>query len=306
MPPLRPWTRADTREALRAPLADDDKYRRGTVGLRTGSDAYPGAAVLGVEAAWRAGAGFVRYIGPVRAADLVLARRPETVVTLPEDADPLPRVDAWVIGSGQDGRRRCLEEESGLRRILAGDAPVVVDAASIELAPDATAPLIVTPHEREFARLREQLRLDALSPDDLAVPDARAEAVAETTQALGYPVLLKGARTLVAEPDGEILAVEAGTPWLATAGTGDVLAGVIGALSAARPDLPLPRLAAAAAWLHGVAGRRAAGHRAAGAFGGGHPLVALDVAHALSAVLGEVLDDVQDDDGADRDESAPE
>ncbi|MDQ2670862.1 MAG: NAD(P)H-hydrate dehydratase, partial [Gemmatimonadota bacterium] len=80
-------------EAIRAPRVGDDKYTRGVVGMRTGSDAYPGAAVLGVEAAWRTGIGMVRYVGPDRAALLVLQRRPETV--LGEG-----RVQAWVIGSG--------------------------------------------------------------------------------------------------------------------------------------------------------------------------------------------------------------
>ena len=97
MPDARDWSREDTARFLRVPGADDDKYSRGVVGLRTGSSAYPGAAVLGVEAAWRAGAGFVRYVGDGRAADAVIARRPETVVS-PSIAGA--RVGAWVIGSG--------------------------------------------------------------------------------------------------------------------------------------------------------------------------------------------------------------
>src|SRR5690349_16548095 len=125
----REWTQADTAGFLRVPAADDDKYSRGVVALRTGSAAYPGAAVLGVEAAWRAGSGYVRYAG--EASDAVLARRPETVVG--SDLGRT-RVDAWVIGSGTDAARRSPEEQEALRCILSGSAPVVVDAGALDLA----------------------------------------------------------------------------------------------------------------------------------------------------------------------------
>ncbi|MBQ9918603.1 MAG: hypothetical protein IJO71_15580, partial [Microbacterium sp.] len=95
----RDWTGHDAARTLRRPTDADDKYSRGVVGLRTGSTRYPGAAVLGVEAAWRTGTGMVRYLGPARAQDLVLQRRPETVT-----ADG--RVQAWVIGSGTDAAER--------------------------------------------------------------------------------------------------------------------------------------------------------------------------------------------------------
>src|SRR6476646_3403586 len=101
------WTLEDAGRVLRRPTATDDKYSRGVVGIRTGSDRYPGAAVLGVEAAWRAGIGMVRYLGPERAAQLVLARRPETVT-----ADG--RVQAWVVGSGMDAVTRPPAETAAL------------------------------------------------------------------------------------------------------------------------------------------------------------------------------------------------
>src|SRR5690606_3487616 len=126
----------------RVPTAEDDKYSRGVVALRTGSSAYPGAAVLGVEAAWRTGAGFVRFVGEGRAADAVIARRPETVAALDVGST---RVDAWVIGSGTNPVHRPWEEERALREILAGTAPVIVDAGALDLARTASAPLVVTP-----------------------------------------------------------------------------------------------------------------------------------------------------------------
>ena len=73
------WSQKDAAAWLRAPRPDDDKYSRGVVGIRTGSPAYPGAAVLGVEAAWRTGTGMVRFEGADSVARLVLQRRPETV-----------------------------------------------------------------------------------------------------------------------------------------------------------------------------------------------------------------------------------
>tara|TARA_R110002020_G_scaffold12430_15_gene45673 strand:+ start:867 stop:1658 length:792 start_codon:yes stop_codon:yes gene_type:complete len=257
--------------------------------MRTGSARYPGAAVLGVEAAWRAGAGMVRYVGPDAAASLVLARRPETV-------RGTGRVQAWVIGSGIPARGTDGDadtgEDPGFADILGGAEPVVVDAGALGVG-GATAPCVLTPHRGELARLRVTLGLSREWSDD-------ASAARETAAETGATVLLKGARTWVATPGGWLGLVESGAPWLSTAGTGDVLAGVVGALVAARSsaaiDDPetLGPLAASAAWLHGAAGRIASGlpplddgtdqpERRRGAEGG-HPLVALEVAEAIPAV----------------------
>ena len=244
--------------------------------MRTGSDAYPGAAVLGVEAAWRTGLGMVRYLGPSRAADLVLARRPETVTT---DG----RVQAWVVGSGQDAATRTPADTAVLRALLSDTDPVVADAGALDLAAEdeATAPRILTPHDREHARLRAALGLGVAGAD-------RVAAARESAEATGAVVLLKGATTVVVAPDGWSATVEAGTPWLATAGTGDVLAGVIGALVAGAtaagraPDgAALAALAASGAWLHGRAGAIASA--------GDRPITALDVAEALPRAVAEAL-----------------
>ncbi|MBD3943309.1 NAD(P)H-hydrate dehydratase [Microbacterium sp. NEAU-LLC] len=285
----RQWTREDTAHALRRPTAADDKYSRGVLGMRTGSAAYPGAAVLGVEAAWRTGLGMVRYLGPSRAADLVLARRPETVT-----ADG--RVQAWVIGSGQDAATRGLDETAAMRALLSDTDPVVADAGALDLAvaDEATAPRILTPHDREHARLRAALGLGPAGSD-------RVAAAARTAEATGAVVLLKGAVTVVAAPGGWAATVEAGTPWLATAGTGDVLAGVIGALVAGAAAsggvldaASLAALAASGAWLHGRAGVIAASGASIARlpsmppFGNG-PITALDAAEALPRAVAETL-----------------
>ncbi|MGN7976848.1 ADP-dependent NAD(P)H-hydrate dehydratase [Microbacterium sp. 22195] len=275
----REWTQADTTGFLRVPAADDDKYSRGVVVLRTGSAAYPGAAVLGVEAAWRAGSGYVRYAG--EAADAVLARRPETVVG--SDLGRT-RVDAWVIGSGTDAAHRSEEEQEALRRILAGAAPVVVDAGALDLARGATAPCVLTPHAGELARLRAQLGL--ASGERPASDDQRIAEVVETAQTLGSVVLCKGSRTIIAAPDAEPILVSNGPGWLATAGTGDVLGGVLGTLLAANSGRPLAETAAAASWLHGRAAAIASG---SGDGAVGHPIVALDVADALPLAIAELI-----------------
>jgi NAD(P)H-hydrate repair Nnr-like enzyme with NAD(P)H-hydrate dehydratase domain len=289
----RLWTAADAARSLAVPTAADDKYSRGVVGLRTGSVDFPGAAVLGVEAAWRTGVGMVRYVGPDRPSVLVLQRRPETVTV---DG----RVQAWVIGSGTDAARRGADETAALRELLRRETPVVVDAGALDLAPAARAPVIVTPHAREHERLRRALGLpsdddgDDLAPDD----DAREASALDTAAALGAVVLLKGAVTIVAAPDGWAARVDAGTPWLATAGTGDVLAGVVGAVVAGArarttshgsdpldDDAVVDELApavASAAWLHGRAATLAT--RAAGG-----PITALDVADALPRAVAEAL-----------------
>lgn len=184
---VREWTRDDTARLFRVPTADDDKYARGVVALRTGSPAYPGAAVLGVEAAWRTGAGFVRYVGAERVADAVLARRPETVAGADVGRS---RIDAWVIGSGTDPTDRDDAEQAALEAIVAGDAAVVIDAGALDLAGKARAPFLVTPHAREFARLQEQLGISTSEED-------RASAARRTADRVGGTVLLKGARTLL-------------------------------------------------------------------------------------------------------------
>lgn len=270
------WTLGDARGIVEPPGPSDDKYSRGVVGLRTGSDDYPGAAVLGVEGAWRTGVGMVRYVGPRRAADLVLHRRPETVAV---DG----RVQAWVVGSGTDAASRSDAETTALRELLAAGTAGVIDAGALDLAAGAAGPVVVTPHDREHARLRELQGLPR------PAGDRRADAV-ETAAALGAAVLLKGARTVIATPSGWTTVVAEGTPWLAAAGTGDVLAGVLGALVAgavARGRVAdaddLGPLAATAAWLHGRAARLAA------ASVGGGPITALDVAEALPRAVAEVL-----------------
>ncbi|MFF5469041.1 NAD(P)H-hydrate dehydratase [Streptomyces achromogenes] len=242
---LQALQHADVARLLPAPEAESDKYRRGVVGIAAGSARYPGAAVLAVSGALRGGAGAVRYVGP--AGDTVLARFPETLVS---DAGPAKagRVQAWVTGPGAG------DDAATVAEVLATDVPVLLDADGLRLAdPDTvrgrTAPTLMTPHAGEAAALLGVRREE--------VEAARLAAVRELAARYRATVLLKGSTTLVAGPGGgPVRANPTGTPWLATAGSGDVLSGLAGSLLAAGLD-PLDA-GSAAAYLHGLAGRFAA------------------------------------------------
>ncbi len=253
-PEVEALQHADVAGLLPEPTASSDKYRRGVVGIVAGSAQYPGAAVLAVAGALRGGAGAVRYVGP--AADSVLARYPETLI------GP-GRVQAWVIGPGL-GEGRAGE----VADVLAGDAAVLVDADGLRGLDPAvlrarTAPTLLTPHAGEAAAL--------LGVSRESVEAGRLAAVRRLAERYGAAVLLKGSTTLVAS--GGVRAVRVnptGTPWLATAGSGDVLSGLAGSLLAG--GLSGADAGSVGAYLHGLAARRTGG-----------PLLAHQVAEALPA-----------------------
>jgi len=240
-------TDGSLRQLLPGPGPAADKFSGGLVGIVAGSPGYPGAPVLCVGGAVRTRPGMVRYAGAQASA--VLARWPEVVaVSSPADAGT---VQAWVIGPGigTDGPAIAL-----LRWVLGQQLPVLVDADALTVLaamPSLLAarrrlgqPTVLTPHDREFARMFPDI--------DLA---DRLAAVRRAASESGATVLLKGHRTLIAEPGGQAAVNLTGSSWLATAGSGDVLSGVIGSLLAT--GLPPLIAAAAGAHLHGRAGERA-------------------------------------------------
>lgn len=258
----------DVIESMPWPAPDDHKYSRGVVGMVTGSDRYPGAAVLGVRGAQAVGVGMVRYLGPRRCEDLVLTAAPEVVMGE-------GRVQAWVVGSGvapDDAERQMQLQQAAMEHRV----PLVVDAGALHRAAEWArhTPVVLTPHAGELAQIlgwpREAVETD---PEDAARQVAEAESVT---------VVLKGASTVVhpapAEREsGERPAVlRTGTPWLATAGTGDVLAGMVGGLMA--QGLAPVSASVLAVALHGEAGRRASG---------GGPLTAGDLPRHVRAVVAE-------------------
>jgi ADP-dependent NAD(P)H-hydrate dehydratase / NAD(P)H-hydrate epimerase len=262
-PDARQLTDADVAVHVDAPDPGDDKYSRGVVGVLAGSATYPGAGVLCTGAALRTRPGLVRYAGT--AAEGVRAAWPEAIVTSgrPRDAG---RVQAWVVGPGMgtdDDARSVLAE------VLATDLPVVVDADALtlaaerpELVGERTAPTVLTPHDREFARIFGDVGTD------------RVAAARRGAAELGCTVLLKGDATVVADADGTAYVNGTGTSWLATAGTGDVLAGILGAVLAT--GVPPAEAAAIAAHVHGRAGQLAAQ---------GGPLIAGDLVRRLPQTL---------------------
>jgi hydroxyethylthiazole kinase-like uncharacterized protein yjeF len=240
--------------AMRLPVRESagDKYTTGVVGIVAGSSQYTGAAVLATGAAVRAGAGMVRFAGTEHPADLVRARWPEAVVTTVPAGDgeavlAVGRVQSWVVGPGTGTDD---DAAAVLCAVLSADVPVLVDADGLTLCaqhPDwlraRSAPTLLTPHDREFARFGRE------------PGDDRVGAVRELAAQLGVTVLLKGDATVVS--DGRrVLVNSTGTPALAAAGTGDVLSGACGALLAQGLD-PL-HAGAVGAFLHGAAATLAA------------------------------------------------
>jgi len=242
----------DVAALLPVPVPTDHKYTRGVVGVRAGSKEYPGAGVLCVAGANSGLAGMVRYDGsPV---DMVRERHPEVVVS---DR----RVQAWVVGSGGGA-----DAEWALRSSLEDGVPVVVDADGLtHVRRPLGAPALLTPHAGELARMlgieREQVEADQLRFAREAA--RRFEAV----------VLLKARHTLVAAPDGAVRVTTVGPPWLATAGSGDVLAGLCGALLAG--GLSAYDAGAVGSWIHGAAAAHASR---------GGPITASDVAASIPHV----------------------
>lgn len=244
-PDIRVLEWADVRGLVPVPGPEDDKYTRGVVGVAAGSSTYPGAGVLCTGSAVRGGAGMVRYAGT--AADQVRDRWPEVVVTegKPSEAG---RVQAWVVGPGIGTDDAAADL---LRDVLAQDVPVLVDADGLTLVAEdkdllrrRTAPTVLTPHDREFERIAGPVGADRVGAARRAAAD------------LGVTMLLKGNATVVADPGGAVWVNPTGTPWLATAGSGDVLSGLGGALLAG--GLEPGEAAAVAAYLHGLAGAIAA------------------------------------------------
>lgn len=254
-PDVEVLTAADVAAVLPRPHGVTDKYRRGVLGVRAGSVAYPGAAVLCAGAAARSGAGMVRFLGPDPVAQAVLARWPEVVV-----GDG--QVQAWALGPGLDRPEEAQE-------LLERPQPVVVDAGALAVFRPGRAEALLTPHAGELARL--------LGVDRADIEARRLHWVREAAARLQAVVLLKGLTTLVAAPDGRVRANPTGTPWLATAGSGDVLTGLAGALLA--QGLGPFDAGAVAAWVHGLAARLAAEDA---------PVVAEDVLDALPAAMAAV------------------
>jgi hydroxyethylthiazole kinase-like uncharacterized protein yjeF len=242
----------DAARCIITPSDLDHKYSRGVLGLITGSAQFPGAAVLTTSAALATGIGMARFHSSSGLAHLVLHESPEAVV------QPGP-VTAWLAGSGIE-REKYSDFTTWLRHrwfvlIKRQSVPSVLDAGALYLAGTLNQPTLITPHAGELSRLLAQRNTPVTAEMIEADPAKWALAASEL---LGVTVLLKGAKTVVAHGD-RLITLPKATSWLATAGSGDVLAGIIGALVATNyieilndPD-HLAEVAAAGAYIHNQA-----------------------------------------------------
>ena len=248
------WSSHDAKRCIVVPTDLDHKYSRGVLGIITGSAQYPGAAVLTTSAAAATGVGMVRFHSSSGLAHLVLHATPSTVV------QP-GKVSAWLMGSGISSKKYS-DISTWLRHrwfklATLQSVPTILDAGALYLASSLEQPTLITPHSAELSGLLGArgvpVSVEAIEGD----PKKWVQIAAHT---LGVTVLLKGSRTVVAN-DALLIELPVATPWLATAGSGDVLAGIIGALIATNTieilndENQLARVAATGAFIHAQAAK---------------------------------------------------
>jgi len=268
---------------LPVPSIDAHKYQRGHVAVFSGGPSSTGAARLSAAGAARAGAGALTVLSPSSAMLVNATHLTSSMLARADNADEAlqfireRRVASVVLGPGFGVGE--LARDMVLAVLAHKDVALVLDADGItsfrdqpqnlfDAAARSGSPLVITPHEGEFVRLFPDLAGDTgLSKLD------RARHAAKRTDAV---IVYKGPDTVIAAPDGRAAINTNGVPWLATAGSGDVLAGIIAGLLAQR--MPAWQAACAAVWIHGEAGRR---------FGPG--LIAEDLPGLLPEILSEIF-----------------
>ncbi|MCG2621688.1 bifunctional ADP-dependent NAD(P)H-hydrate dehydratase/NAD(P)H-hydrate epimerase [Arthrobacter sp. I2-34] len=283
-PALRRLDPGDVPALWPVPGRSDHKYTRGVLGIAAGSASYHGAALLAARAAVATGVGMVRYLGPGEICGQLNLLAPEVVCgsgTIAEN-----RSQAWLVGPGAVADP---EQAQRAREALASGLPVVADAGALDLLPAELGPhVILTPHAGELVRV---LAGQGVSVDREQVEASPAEFARLAAGLTGATVLLKGAATVVASPAGTLFSQDNATAWMATAGSGDTLAGILGALAATVRPQDLDRagiaapdhfaaVAALAALVHGLAGTAAAA---------GGPTSAAAIGHAVPAVVRALL-----------------
>ncbi|MGO2811074.1 NAD(P)H-hydrate dehydratase [Brevibacterium sp. BDJS002] len=270
------------------PQPDGHKYSRGVVGILAGSEEYPGAGVLTTTSAVNCGVGMVRSLGSQMVAEYVIGLHAEVVTAS-------GRMNAVVMGPGNP------EDEyvhACVDALAKTNVPVVLDAGALDMVGRAESvkgtwlaerPVVLTPHAGELARLLSRLLGEIITSSRInADPIGWAQRAAQSS---GCIVLLKGHQTVIAAPDGFCVLPEVGPASLATAGSGDVLAGIIGALVAtfhaknqhepALPERELAHIVGLGVLVHNAAGRRAVN---AGALGDAVAEVAGELIHGGSLI----------------------
>jgi hydroxyethylthiazole kinase-like uncharacterized protein yjeF len=273
------WSSKDCARNVVVPSDLDHKYSRGTLGVITGSAQFPGAAVLTTRAALETGLGVLRFHSSSGLAHLVLHQSPEALV------QPGP-VTAWLPGSGIH-HKKYSDFTTWLRHrwftlLKAQSVPTLLDAGALHLAGTLSQPTLITPHAGELSRLLASKKIIASSEAIEANPRHWAELASKT---LNVTVLLKGSTTIVCN-GGYLIELPKATPWLATAGSGDVLAGIIGALMATNyieilnDENSLADIAATGAWIH---------NRAALAASKGGPITASSIIDEVQQIVASLI-----------------
>jgi hydroxyethylthiazole kinase-like uncharacterized protein yjeF len=276
---IRKWSSRDVKKSIVIPSDLDNKYSRGVLGVITGSAKFPGAAVLSTGAASATGLGMIRFHSSSGLAHLVLHRNPEVVV------QPGP-VTAWLAGSGIEAKKysdlTTWQRHRWFTLIAQQSVPTILDAGALHLAGKLDQPTVITPHAGELSRL---LSSRGITVESEAIEGDPKKWARVASQELDVIVLLKGSRTVVAQ-GADLIELPSSTPWLATAGTGDVLAGILGALVATNyieilnDKEHLALLAASAAYLHNSAALLASR---------GSPITASQVIDYIPAAIGKIL-----------------
>lgn len=275
----RKWTARDTKKSIVIPSDLDNKYSRGVLGVITGSAKFPGAAVLSSGAASATGLGMIRFHSSSGLAHLVLHRNPEVVV------QPGP-VTAWLAGSGIEAKKysdfTTWQRHRWFTLIAKQSVPTILDAGALHLAGELDQPTVITPHAGELSRL---FRSRGITVDSEAIEGDPKKWARRASEEFNVTVLLKGSKTVVAHGK-DLIELPASTPWLATAGTGDVLAGILGALIATNyieilnDNDHLANLAASAAFIHNAAALLASR---------GSPINATHVIDYIPEAIGKIL-----------------
>ena len=276
---VKKWSARDAKKCIIVPSDLDHKYSRGVIGIITGSAQFPGAAVLSTSAAAATGIGMIRFHSSSGLAHLVLHATPSCVV------QP-GKVTAWLIGSGIPAKKYS-DYTTWLRHrwfTLASKqtVPTVLDAGALYLAGSLEQPTLITPHSGELSKL---LTSRGVPVSVEAIEGDPKKWVRTAAQTLGVTVLLKGSITYVANDD-LLIELPTATPWLATAGSGDVLAGILGALVATNTieilnDINrLAEVAATAAFIHAQAAKSASR---------GGPISAEMITTEISGAISQIL-----------------
>ena len=276
---VKKWTAKDASRCIITPSDLDHKYSRGVLGIITGSARFPGAAVLTSSAASVTGLGMIRFHSSSGLAHLVLHTTPSLVV------QP-GKVTAWLVGSGIESKKYS-DFTTWLRHrwfklTTLQSVPTVLDAGALHLAGSLEQPTLITPHSGELSRLLVARGVQVTSEAIEGDPKKWVQIAADT---LGVTVLLKGSTTYVAN-DSTLIQLPIATPWLATAGSGDVLAGIIGALIATNTveilnDYEqLAKVAATGAFIHA---------RAAESASNGGPINAEAIIKFIPSVISQLI-----------------